>query len=70
MNHTNTQSHCTCAHHKTMPAFLILIGLSFLLTHFNIISENLNAIVWPSLVVLLGLSKLRGGSCKCYMRQG
>lgn len=53
-----------------MPAFLILIGLSFLLAHFNVISENLNAIIWPSLIVLLGLSKLTGGSCKCYMRQG
>jgi len=69
MNHTNTQSHCSCSHHKTLPAFLVLIGLSFLLANLGIISAEVNSFVWPILIILLGVMKLKGGSCKCYMQQ-
>ena len=69
MNHTDTKSHCTCSHHKILPAFLILIGLSFLLTTIGVVSEATNSIVWPVLLIALGLTKLKGGSCSCYMRQ-
>lgn len=69
MNHADNKSHCTCAHHKILPAFLILIGLSFLLTQLGVMDTETNGLVWPVLVILLGLTKLKGGSCACYMRQ-
>ena len=69
MNHMNQTSHCNCSHHKVLPAFLILVGLSFLMTHFGVISTDTNSIIWPVLVILLGIAKLKGGSCSCYKQQ-
>lgn len=69
MNHTDTKSHCDCSHHKILPAFLVLFGLSFLLAQLGVISQVMNGTIWPVLVILLGLMKLKSGSCSCYMRQ-
>lgn len=66
MNHMNQASHCNCSHHKVLPVFLILIGTSFLLSQLGIISPEVNGIVSPTLVILLGFAKLKGGSCSCY----
>jgi hypothetical protein len=69
MNHMNTTSHCRCGHHKTLPVLIILFGLLFLLGHFGTFSANFVGLAWPILVILAGLAKWMGGSCKCYMQQ-
>ncbi|MDO8499840.1 MAG: DUF5668 domain-containing protein [bacterium] len=56
---------CGCLHHKTVPVFITLIGLSFLLTALGVLGEVTNSYVWPVLLILIGLQKLLGGMCKC-----
>lgn len=68
MNHVNQDSHCRCKHHVVGPILIILIGLSFLLGHLGVIDELTYSVSWPVFIILLGLTKLGGGACKCYMR--
>jgi hypothetical protein len=57
---------CNCPHHKIMPVIIILIGLTFLLGAFNVLSPMAVSIIWPILVIIIGLKKLK--RCKCCMR--
>ncbi|MEO6536086.1 MAG: DUF5668 domain-containing protein [Candidatus Paceibacterota bacterium] len=66
MNHINTASSCRCGHHKIAPVLVILFGLLFLLEYFGTITASFTAMAWPILVIILGLVKLKSGSCKCY----
>ena len=50
---------CHC--HPAMAIFLLLLGLLFLLNALGVFTASFTAIVWPILVILLGLKKL----CKC-----
>ncbi len=59
----NQSGMCKCPHHKVVPVALILIGLAFLLQTFNVISGALVAMIWPVLVIIIGIVKL--GGCKC-----
>lgn len=59
---------CPCWHHKIMPVLVVLFGLTFLLQAFFILDEDTVAVIWPVLVVLGGIVKLIGGSCKCYLK--
>jgi len=54
---------CPC--HKMVGIFIILFGLTFLLGTLNVISQQIVNIVWPSLIILVGLKKLGSGMCKC-----
>ena len=56
---------CPCPHHKMVPILIILIGLTFLLNAFGTLDNHTTAIVWPILVVLLGLQKIFETRCKC-----
>lgn len=56
---------CACMHHKMLPLFIILIGLSFLLKALGVISVATNDYIWPILLILLGLKKMFCGMCKC-----
>ena len=59
---------CPCPHHKMIPIFLVLLGLSFLLTVMGVISTTVNNYVWPILVILIGLQKIFEGRCTCCSR--
>ena len=56
---------CGCMHHKVMPLFIILVGLTWLLTELTVISLHVAIIVWAVLIILAGLFKLMGGACGC-----
>lgn len=59
---------CNCPHHSMVPIFIILIGLTFLLNAFMVFSNHLTAIIWPILVILIGLQKIFGRRCNCCSR--
>jgi len=54
---------CKCPHHMIMPIAIILFGLSFLLTNLGVMTVAANNIVWPVIVILVGLKKTM--RCKC-----
>lgn len=57
---------CACKCHKAGPMIIVLIGVTFLLGALGYVSQGTVAIVWPILLILLGLKKLGGaGMCKC-----
>jgi energy-converting hydrogenase Eha subunit C len=60
------EKHCKCPHHKVVPLAIILIGLAFLLQALNYLSVGAVAIIWPILIIIIGLMKLTRGMCKCY----
>jgi hypothetical protein len=47
------------------PLFIILIGLVFLLGALNVLSAMTAGILWPILLIILGITKWAGHSCKC-----
>ncbi|MFA4954937.1 MAG: DUF5668 domain-containing protein [Patescibacteria group bacterium] len=48
-----------------VPLFILLIGVTFLLQALDILSAGWAAIIWPSLLILIGLQKLFSRMCKC-----
>ncbi len=56
---------CKCPHHKIVPSCIALIGLAFLLLQWNILSASTVDIIWPVLLIVIGLTKLFGKGCKC-----
>ena len=61
----NTQEKCGCPCHKAVGVFILLIGVMFLLGALGVIGEHTVSIVWPVLLILVGLKKMFGGMCKC-----
>ena len=55
---------CTCPCRSMIGVLIALIGLTFLLEAFNVLSPRTVEIVWPILVILVGLKKAFGGMCK------
>lgn len=68
MNHMNTMGHCTCPHHKTGAIIIILLGLTFLLGTMGVLSGVAVSYAWPILVIIFGVTRLIGGSCRCYAK--
>ncbi len=56
---------CACPCHKSVGVLIILFGLTFLLGAFDIISARMVSLIWPTLIVLVGLKKTMTGMCKC-----
>lgn len=56
---------CGCMHHKVGPALITLIGLTFVLGNFNVITGATVGMVWPILLTLFGAGKMFGGMCTC-----
>jgi hypothetical protein len=59
---------CGCPHHKMVPIFIALIGLTFLLNAVWVLSDQAAAVIWPILLILIGLQKIFGGMCQCCSR--
>ncbi len=55
---------CKCPHHKVMPILVVIFGLVFLLGAMGTLDMRTVGIVWPIIVIVVGLMKL-GGNCKC-----
>ncbi|KND50405.1 MAG: hypothetical protein AB202_01990 [Parcubacteria bacterium C7867-007] len=68
MNHLNTTSACRCPHHLVQPILIILFGGSFLAGNMGYLGADIIRIVWPTLIILIGVAKLFAGSCKCFER--
>jgi len=47
------------------PLFLVLLGLAFLAQAFGFLSAGAVGIIWPILVILIGLKGLAKNMCKC-----
>jgi len=57
---------CGCPCHKMTGIFVALIGIDFLLGTLDVVSQKVVGIVWPVLLILLGLKNSFGkGKCKC-----
>lgn len=56
---------CTCHHHRIAPIALVLIGLDFLANALGLVSDGFLAVSWPILLVVAGLAKLLGRTCRC-----
>jgi len=59
------ESKCGCPCHCMPGLFIALIGVTFLLGAFNVISPRAVAITWPILLILIGAQKVCAGKCKC-----
>ncbi len=68
MNNESDAKVCNCPHHKMVPIFIVLIGLTFLLGALNVLSAGAVSITWPIFVILAGLMKMMKGACKCCNR--
>jgi len=56
---------CACAHHQMVPIFIVFLGLIFLLRALGTLSYEVVSIIWPILIILVGLQKMFKGKCKC-----
>jgi hypothetical protein len=59
------QGKCSCPCHKMIGVFIVLIGLTFLLSALNVLSARIAEIIWPVLVILAGLKAMFGNRCNC-----
>lgn len=56
---------CKCPHHMIPSVLVALFGLLFLLKTLGVLGAETVDILWPILVLLLGLMKMGGRKCKC-----
>ncbi|MBI4137961.1 MAG: hypothetical protein HY472_01790 [Candidatus Sungbacteria bacterium] len=56
---------CGCTHHKVVPWAIILIGLTFLLGAFDVLTQQAVNVVWPILLIIAGGTKLAQHTCAC-----
>ncbi len=60
-----SEKKCSCACHRIVGLFIALIGLTFLLGAFNVLSPKVVEVIWPILLLLVGAKLAAAGSCKC-----
>jgi len=56
---------CRCMHHKVPALMVTLFGLLFLGKALNWVTAETVNWAWPVLVLIVGLTKLCRGMCKC-----
>lgn len=56
---------CKCPHHKMWGLFVVAFGLVFLGEAFGWWSSGTVMVVWPIIVIAVGLFKLMESKCKC-----
>lgn len=62
---------CKCPCHKMLGILIALIGVTFLLGHLGVLSSGIVDVVWPILLILIGLKKTcPKGFCKCCAEPG
>ena len=61
----NNYPKCSCPHHSMVPVFIIILGLVLLAHALGFITDELNAVAWPAIIVLIGLQKFFGKWCRC-----
>lgn len=63
-------STCGCVCHKFTGILIILFGLTFLLGHLGVISHHVVNIIWPILLIVVGVVVgFRKSICKCCSKQ-
>lgn len=65
MDQNPTEKKCCCPCHKMVPLFIALIGLAFLAKSFGYLSAGAVDVIWPVLIILIGLKKMTKDMCKC-----
>ncbi|MBU6447924.1 hypothetical protein KGQ24_03750 [Patescibacteria group bacterium] len=65
MDQNQMGAKCSCPHHKMGAIWIILFGLLFLLAATGVISDYVNSILWPIVVILFGLQKIFNHKCHC-----
>ncbi len=54
---------CGCPCHKFNGILIALIGLDFLLGNLGVLDQKITGIVWPVLLMLMGVKRIV--RCKC-----
>ena len=61
----DTAKKCGCPCHRMAGLLIVLLGLLFLLNTLGMVSSHIVNVVWPVLVILIGVKKMTKGLCKC-----
>ena len=64
-NHCGAGAGCSCWHHKLVPLLITLIGVTFLLGVYHVLTPTFVNMAWPILLILIGLFKMCEGMCPC-----
>ena len=67
MNEDNKQK--TCSRGKIMPWALVLIGVAALLADLNILTWAAYNIIWPILLIIVGIAKMSKKCKNCQTKQ-
>jgi hypothetical protein len=67
MNNGGKKMTCNCVHHKIVPWCIVLIGLAALLGQLGWLSVMTVGVVWPVLLIVIGLVKVFSQKCGCCM---
>ncbi len=54
---------CKCTHHKLIPLCIISIGAVFLLGEINVFTPEAVGMLWPLLLIVIGIAKLKRRKC-------
>ena len=56
---------CKCPHHKMLPIFVIVFGLTYLLRNLGILTVPVADVILPVIIILIGAQWMMKGACKC-----
>lgn len=65
MDQAQMGTKCPCPHHKVIPWLVVVFGLLFLFRAMNVFTHQFVDMVWPILVIVVGLQKVFKNMCKC-----
>jgi Domain of unknown function (DUF5668) len=56
---------CPCTHHQIIPLLIIVLGLLFLLANLQLVNYEIVTVLWPILLIVIGMVKIGDHKCKC-----
>ncbi|OGY68752.1 MAG: hypothetical protein A2586_01975 [Candidatus Harrisonbacteria bacterium RIFOXYD1_FULL_40_9] len=56
---------CGRSHHSFLGVLVVLFALTFLLGTFDVLTARTVSVVWPVLVGIYGVLKMRENRCSC-----